>query len=167
MQLLGMGRITVKRLLEAVSLTVALLIASAANCQSNLDKPISTKPTVRSEIARGHDAAFECNGVGKIGRFRLIEACVSKVMQDNIQQQKASTAFRLGIYLVALAQWEAIGPNKLHPEDNMPSAVDGGVNVWRSEVKKSQAALKLTEKDICSAITMKCEALHNSLVAIN
>ena len=107
-----------KRFLEAVSLTVALLIASAANCQSNLDKPISTKPTVRSEIARGHDAAFECNGVGKIGRFRLIEACVSKVVQDNVQQEKASTTFKLGIYLVASRGHEM----RSHGADRRPIA---------------------------------------------
>ncbi|HZR03541.1 MAG TPA: hypothetical protein VFA81_10260 [Burkholderiales bacterium] len=91
---------------------------------------------------------------------------MSRIREENVQQQKASNAFRLGLYLSALAEWEAVGPNNLHPEDNQPAAIELGVNVWRNEVKNNRAALKLTEKDICAAITMKCEAVRNSLAAI-
>jgi hypothetical protein len=154
-------------LVVSVTTAAALLSAVSAFGQSNLDKPISTQPTVRSEIGRGQDAAVECNGLGRIGRFRIIEECVSKIVQENVQQQKASSAFKLGMYLVALAQWEAIGASKIHPEDNAPNMVDGNVNVWRSEVKKAMTSLKLTEKEICGAISMKCGAIQASLAAIH
>jgi hypothetical protein len=156
--------------LKAVVLPVALLTASATSGQSKPVKSVSVKqdksvkPAIRVELERGEAEAFRC-GQDNAGRFRLIEECVSKIRDENAKQEKASVAFKLGLYLSALTEWEFSGPNQ-YPADNQANAISRGVSSWRAEVKSSRATLKLTEKDICSVITLKCDAVHNSLAAI-
>jgi hypothetical protein len=44
--------------------------------------------------------------------------------------------------------------------------VEANVNVWRVEVKKAMTSLKLTAKDVCGAMPIKCEAIQSSLTAL-
>jgi hypothetical protein len=78
-------------------LIVAALVAvaSTASAQSKLDATVTRIPTVRTELARGNDAAFQC-GLDNIGRFMRIDKCILSALSTNKQRQTLSDAFQLG-----------------------------------------------------------------------
>jgi hypothetical protein len=80
---------------------IMLLWSSAGYAQG-----VDSKPTVRSEMSRGNDAGFYCQHKN-IGNFRETSDCISVTLNINSEQQKASNAFKLGMYSTALFQWES------------------------------------------------------------
>ena len=75
----------------------ALLLAQAS---VNLDAPMEQRPTVRTEINRGYEAAFTCvinSGVSASGLYKCVENSVS----HNKQAVANPTAFMIGAYLQA------------------------------------------------------------------
>jgi hypothetical protein len=69
---------------------------------NSLDKPVTSQPTLRSEIKRGNDAAFACTLTNGPLKLDQAHTCLEKAQHDN--RQKMSTgyeAFDAGLYLMA------------------------------------------------------------------
>lgn len=115
---------------------------------SKLDAPISTKPTIRSEIKRGEVAAFDC-GLHAITNYSAFTTCVSNVADANQQKNTMSDPFMLGLSVGALAQARIISPGQN----------SGWVSIWRKDTMRIVKAHKLTDADLCAAFDMKCEAV--------
>jgi hypothetical protein len=115
---------------------------------SNLDAPISTQPTMRSEIKRGEAVAFDC-GLHHLTDYSGFTDCVSRALDANEQKQKKSDPFVLGLSIGALAQAGIMAPNE-HA---------GWVTVWRDDAALVQKKYRLSINDLCSAFAMKCETV--------
>jgi hypothetical protein len=113
---------------------------------SKLDAPISTKPTIRSEIKRGEAAAFDC-GLKAVTNYLAFSVCVSGVADSNQQQSTKSDPFVLGLSIEALAQARIIGRG----QDS------GWESIWRKDTMRIIKSYKLTDADLCASFDMKCE----------
>jgi hypothetical protein len=82
----------------SVVLIATTIIAYAQT--SKLDAPISTKPTVRSEIKRGEAAAFDC-GLKNLTNYLAFTTCISGVADFNQQKSTKSDPFILGLSVEA------------------------------------------------------------------
>ena len=81
------------------SATALMLMSVSGYAQSKLDAPVSTQPTVRTEIRRGHEAAFSC-GLKSGLAFNGVVNCFNEVLHDNEQKGSLSEAFQFGfLYL--------------------------------------------------------------------
>lgn len=82
---------------------ITLFCLSATANSSDLDSPIVNKPTVRTEINRGYEAAFDCslhNAGNPRGEFR----CVSGVVSYNQQNNTSTPAFKTALYF---SSWQS------------------------------------------------------------
>ena len=102
-----MSHITSAWFMSASVAGVVLITTSffASAQTSKLDAPISTKPTIRSEIKRGEAAAFDC-GLHAITNYSAFTTCVSNVADANQQKNTMSDPFMLGLSVGALAKHE-------------------------------------------------------------
>ena len=114
---------------------------SAAYAQTGLDAPVSTKPTVRSEIKRGDSAAFNCF-LDAVTDYLAFTNCVRDVQELNQQKSTLSDPFLLGLSVGALAQAAVIRPNEN----------EGWIPIWRKDTTRIMKTYKLSAKDICTAI---------------
>jgi hypothetical protein len=115
---------------------------------SKLDAPISTKPTIRTEIKRGEAAAFDC-GLQSVTDYSAFTTCINAVEDSNQQKNTKSEPFMLGLSIEALAQAQIINP----------SENSGWVSIWRKNTAQIIKAYKLTDADLCAAFDMKCEVV--------
>jgi len=133
----------------AVGAAGVVLIATSISAYaqtSKLDAPISTKPTIRSEIKRGEAAAFDC-GLKNITNHLAFITCISGVADSNQQQSTKSDPFVLGLSVEALAQARIIGLGQ-NP---------GWESIWRKDTTRIIKSYKLTDADLCASFDMKCE----------
>ena len=128
---------------------VLLALPATGFAQSRLDAPVSTKPTVKSEIKRGGAAAFDCGLKGNITDYSAFTACINAVQDSNQQKNTNSEPFLLGLSVTALAHTEAIRPD----------LGTGWVSIWRKNVVRIIKVYKLTDADLCSAFDLKCEVV--------
>ena len=86
------------RLIANLSVLIFFL-SSNISFAIDLDAPIETKPTIRSEIKRGYQSIFTfCD---KAIPFEELKICVDKVKEENLRQDKESESFLLGFYFGA------------------------------------------------------------------
>ncbi len=65
----------------------------------DLNTPIETKPTIRSEIKRGYQSIFTfCHSAMYLEELKI---CVDKVKEENLRQDKETESFLLGFYFGA------------------------------------------------------------------
>lgn len=133
---------------------IGVVIASAGPTQlagaqaSNLDAPIKTEPTMRSEIKRGEAAAFDC-GLHHIADYSAFTDCINRILDSNEQKRTKSDPFVLGLSIGALAQAGIVAPHE----------TAGWVAIWRGDVASLMKKYKLSINDLCGAIAMKCDAV--------
>lgn len=78
-----------------------LLFALAlASTQPNLDAPLDSRPTLRSELNRGRAAAFDC-GLHHFDDMLDHSACVDHVISEAVQRVPNATPFMVGAYFQA------------------------------------------------------------------
>ena len=78
-------------------ISLALALAAAP---PNLDAPLDSRPTLRSEINRGKAAAFEC-GLHHFGDLMEHDSCVEQVTNEAVQRVPNAAPFTVGAYFQA------------------------------------------------------------------
>jgi len=140
---------------HSISTCIALSAMLISTCgfagaqTSKLDAPVSTTPTVRSEIKRGEDAAFECS-LNAGTRYSAFVDCINAAIHFNLQANTKSEAFTLGLFVTALAHGRIINRGQEDPS---------WFPIWRKDVARIVKAYKLTETELCATFRMKCDLM--------
>jgi hypothetical protein len=129
---------------------VALIAAAVA--APGLDAPVTpTHPTVRSEIRRGVDAAFDCQRFGSFAEMELYQRCIQASESRNRQVMgSAFQAFDVGLYRVARDHMaNAVQVLAGQPAASFdPELVKAGLEVEEAGYQQSRKALGLSEEQV-------------------
>jgi hypothetical protein len=119
------------------------MVAPCALAQiSRIEAPVTPKPTVRSEIKRGEDAASQCSLKAHANYIFFVDC-----LNGEEHSYQTSDPFLLGLFVVALATGESADKDS------------SWLPTWRKEIARIIKAGKLTETDLCAAFAMKCEVV--------
>lgn len=116
---------------------------------SKLDTPINTKPTVRSEIKRGEDAAFECS-LNAGTHYAAFVNCINAEIHSNLQASTKSEPFTLGLFVTALVHGRIMNRGQEDPS---------WFPIWRKDAARIVKAYKLTDTELCETFRMKCDSM--------
>ncbi len=126
--------------------TTALIFAWQPCAATDLDKPIEpTKPTIRTEIYRGKEAASDC-GIHTTG----LQECVWAIQNSNVQKNTATDAFNAGLYfdawLIAVIEVKVKGGDE-----------DAALAMQLfKKTKEYQANLRIDNQALCAATRVNC-----------
>jgi hypothetical protein len=130
-----------------LSLVVAALVAT-----QGLDAPINQHPTVRTEMKRGAQAAFDCM-VHRRADVGIFTECVEDAQKENRQKMARSfEAFELGLYQVerdVLSTWIKYHPD-ISSEDQEIAKLSH--DVAETDYQDARKALHLTDAQVQAAI---------------
>lgn len=137
-------------------LTLIAWITIAHAAMSPLDRPAEpAQPTVRSEIRRGVDAGVDCATLAPAA----FDRCFSAVESRNVQQNRATDAFMLGLNLDAWLQmsvYETIRQNTGEPTS--------AARYWR-RITELQRRLGVDDTATCEAARLKCDVVLRDMAA--
>ena len=137
-----------------------LSFIAAAIAAQGLDAPlIQARPTVRSEIRRGMDAAWDCHPKASVvDAMRSYGGCVEGVQSRNRQQMRtAFEAFDLGLYRVARdEEANAVSVIRDHPSPLFHlKLAQGQLDVEEAGYQQSRKALGLSEQQVDRVVLAK------------
>lgn len=112
----------------------------------DLDSPVVSRPTVRSEIARGQNSAFTCTSSPYFYPDQQ-SRCFSAVAQKNVQNNTASLPFLTGMYMWAWFQ-ESIGV-KVSKSQYARDVTEQSATTLFAIARDYQKKAGLTVQDIC------------------
>jgi hypothetical protein len=126
----------------------AVSLCATALAQTNLNAPVSRQPTIKTEIDRGQDAAFNC-GLDNLTNFSKFVDCIDAGIAANRQNSSLSEPYEFGLCIRAL-QHAYVQGRQL--------GSDGNLTVWRDRLVKIMMSRKLTLADFCKAVPgIKCD----------
>lgn len=70
------------------------LVLSQPSFGANLDAPATAKPTIRTELKRGHEIAFNC-GLHAKTNIEALDHCIDDASLTQARQGTATEAFPL------------------------------------------------------------------------
>jgi hypothetical protein len=143
--------------LATLLISCTVLVSSvAAGGDNPLDKPVTSQPTVRSEIKRGWDAAFDCGLKGGPFEIEAAADCFDAAQREN--RQKMSTGyepFAVGCYFGAWSHFRIVADVlKSHPVGNAATAEHRAEGFWKS-YRENAKSLGLTDDDVLETVGAK------------
>jgi hypothetical protein len=138
--------------------TLMLLSCSPLAFAVDMDAPTTKRITVRSELQRGDEAAFNCALRGKghewIYRNRYLD-CIDRAASKEKQGNTDTEAFLAGLYWRSGQMFLVIKPNKfstIEMGEDDKKLYTQVVALYRSELQTLEKSLDLTDLEICDAV---------------
>ena len=146
-----------------ISILVMLIFCGYA-AAADPDTPAINKGTIGSEIERGF-SALNSHCAPRQGNLIVFKLCASKAMDLEKKSNTNIDAFSLGFYYgewlnianrkIAIALELTRGPDRF-AEIEAPD-VNRDADVYFTIYRKYQKELKVTDKELCDALHIRCE----------
>ena len=137
-------------------IAISYLLSAAAQT-ADLNAPINTRPTIGSEIKRGHDVAFDCSIKFADDVISLSE-CVNDALSVNRQRQVDTLPFELGAFLQECQQEAFLikAETELAPTNSLAARelpeVRRHLALCYPILRNDQKKLKITDEQLIKAI---------------